>query len=182
MITPSPYHNKALKTKAFVLGCDPTAFDKDRNRIEFEYVFGIGKDKRYFAGINSNLVELGLSRESVYVQNLVTDYQEKETAKNPKWHDTAQQYIKHRKAEFDAIDPGRTIPVFLTSELLYKVLLNDGEIQMKPSELYNSVTDFFIPANRNKLFRPLVPLYRHPAYSMKNKPEYAKRVTSILNF
>lgn len=94
----------------------------------------------------------------------------------------ALKYIKARKEEFDNIDKSGKLPVFLTSELLYKVLLNEGEIPLKPTDLYNSESDFFIPAYKNKLSRPLVPLYRHPAYSMKNKQEYAKRVTSIFNF
>lgn len=181
MNPPHPYHNKANKTKAFVLGCDPTAF-KEGIRQDFEYVFGIKKDKRYFASINANLRSLSLDLECVYVQNLLTAYQDYVTSDHPNWKEEAQKYVKARKAEFDSIDNSGKLPVFLTSELLYKVLLNDGEIPMKPTELYNSETDFFIPANRNKLSRPLIPLYRHPAYSMKNKPEYAKRVTSIFNF
>jgi len=182
VLFPKHYCNKALKTKAFVLGCDPTAFDKDGKRIEFEYVFGIGKDKRYFAGINSNLVELGLSRESVYVQNLVTDYHEKETAKNDKWPSIARQYISERKAEFDNIDPSNKIPVFLTSDLLYKVLLNEGETLLSPADLYNSENAYFIHAENNKLSRPLIPLYRHSAYSLKKQAKFVDRVIKYFKF
>lgn len=182
MNPPSHYHNKAVKTKAFVLGCDPTAFDKEGKRIEFEYVFGIKKDKRYFAGINANLIGLGLDQESVYIQNLITDYQDKVSGDNPNWNEQALKYIKSRKEEFDTIDKSVKLPVFLTSELLYKVLLNEGEIPKKPSELYNSESDFFIPADKNKLSRPLVPLYRHPAYSLKNQNKFADRVIKAFNF
>jgi len=163
MNPPSHYHNKAVKTKAFVLGCDPTTFKNDI-RLNFDYVFGIKKDKRYFAGINTNLRSPGLDIESVYVQNLITAYQDFVTTDHPNWKEEALKYIKARKEEFDTIDKSGTLPVFLTSELLYKVLLNDGEIPMKPTELYNSENDFFIPANKNKLSRPLVPLYRLHAY------------------
>lgn len=84
MNPPSHYHNKAVKTKAFVLGCDPTAF-KDGIRLDFDYVFGIKKDKRFFAGINANLKSLGLELECVYVQNLITDYQDFVTSDHPNW-------------------------------------------------------------------------------------------------
>lgn len=181
MNPPSPYHNKAIKTKAFVLGCDPTAF-KEGIRRDFEYVFDIKKDKRYFVGINTNLKSLRLDLECVYVQNLITAYQDFVTSDHPNWKEEALKYVKARKEEFDTIDNLGKLPVFLTSELLYKVLLNEGEIQMKPIELYNSINNFFIPANKNKLSRPLVPLYRHPAYSLKNQNKFADRVIKAFNF
>lgn len=112
---PKPYCTDLRKIKAFVLGCDPTGFDKKRNRLIFEYVFNIGgKDKRYFAGILSNLKKLELSLNDVYVQNLITDYQDEESSKNKKWLETAKTYIPARKKEFDAIDKEGKIPVFLT--------------------------------------------------------------------
>jgi hypothetical protein len=92
------------KIRSFVLGCDPTAFDKNKERLEFEYVFDLGKDKRYFKGVIDNLELIGLKVEDIYVQNLVTDYQEKETSKNKAWKQTALGYIASRKAEFDQLD------------------------------------------------------------------------------
>jgi hypothetical protein len=180
MNSPKPYPNKANKLKAFVLGCDPTAF-KDGKLIEFEYVFGIKKDKRYFAGINANLNLLGLDQECVYIQNLVTEPQDKESGKNTKWNEEAAKHIKLRKKEFDNIDPTRKLPVFLTSELLYNVLLNDNVKRKTPFEIY-SATEVALPAEDNKMGRPLVALYRHYNYSMISKPEYARQLIQKFKF
>jgi hypothetical protein len=180
MNSPKPYHNTSNKLKAFVIGCDPTAF-KDGERLEFEYVFGIKKDKRYFAGINANLNLLGLDQEYVYIQNLVTEPQDEETGKNKKWKGEAVKQIKLRKEEFDRFDPSCKLPVFLTSELLYDVLLNEDIKRKTPSEIYSSI-EVVIPAEENKLSRPLVALYRHFNYSMKNKPEYARRLIEKFKF
>jgi hypothetical protein len=180
MNAPLPFHGNAQPLKAFVLGCDPTAFDKNKNLLQFEYVFDIGCDERYFAGVLANLKEIGLNLEDIYVQNLVTDYQEKETSTNIAWKENAEAIIPARKDEFDKIDPSKKLPVFLTSELLYKVLLNGDEKRKKAGELYAS-DEVEIPAEKNKLGRPLIALYRHRAYSLKQHPAYLERVRNFLS-
>jgi hypothetical protein len=187
MNAPSPHPNKASKLKAFVLGCDPTAFTKEekvkkeeeRKPIPFNVVFELDKGMKYFGGINANLIEVRLSIDEVYVQNMIADYQNEETAKNKKWKETAKDNIDLRKAEFDKEDPGHTIPVLLTSSHLYDVLLNDNEKRNSPKDIYNSISEVFIPANKNKLCRPLVPFYRHYKYSMKNQPAYAAKLVKL---
>ncbi|BAX82350.1 hypothetical protein [Labilibaculum antarcticum] len=174
MKEPKPFCSNTDNIKAFVLGCDPTAFDKTGNRLEFEYVFDLGNDERYFKGVIDNLEQISLSIEKVYVQNLVTDYQKEETSKNKNWHQTAQEYIAIRKQEFDNLDPSGTTPVFLTSEVLYKVLINPDEKKYKASQLYNSPELLPIPAISNLLGRPLIPLYRHWNYNLKKWPQYSK--------
>jgi len=67
------------KIKAFVLGCDPTNFSDIGKTVELDYVFGIGRDHRYFSGILSNLQLLGLHLEDLYIQNLVIEYSDEET-------------------------------------------------------------------------------------------------------
>jgi hypothetical protein len=183
MSNPSPYHNKSNPLKAFVLGCDPTAFDKAGKQREFEYVFGITKDKRYFTGINANLKLLGLDQDSVYIQNLITKPQDYETAKNTKWKEEALKHIHSRKTEFDDIDPSGVLPVFLTSKLLYDVLLNEGETNYTPIELYSLITTIPVPADKNKLNRPLIPLFRHPIYSIRStqQNEYRDHLIKYLN-
>jgi hypothetical protein len=182
MSTPSPYHNKSNPLKAFVLGCDPTAF-KDKVLVPLKTVFGIGQDGRYFAGIKANLKQLNIGMEDIYVQNLIPEYRLQESSKDPTgWINDAQQYIPDRIKEFDGIDPTRTIPVFLTSELLYKALLNEGQIPQKPIDIYSDKNDVFIHPAQNKLFRPLIILYRHPAYSLKNQKEYSARLLKYFGF
>ncbi len=182
MIIPKPYINEINSIKAFVLGCDPTAFDKNKNLIKFEYVFGILKDKRYFAGINSSLGKIGLDQECVYIQNLITNYQDKVTADNKRWKDIAKEEIEPRKLEFDRFDPEHKLPVFITSKLLYDVLLNENEVCYTAKELYQLKTEIPILPEKNKLYRPLIPLFRHPAYMLSNhkQTEYVKRLNIYL--
>jgi hypothetical protein len=172
MKIPKPYFSPNNHIKAFVLGCDPTAFDKDKKLLQFEFVFDLNNensDKRYFSGISANLECIGLNLERIYVQNLITDYLDKYTAENKDWKGIAIQYIETRKQEFDTIDPTGTIPVLLTSGLLYEVLLNEDQTKYSPKEIYQLKTAIPISSESNKLGRPLIPLFRHFHYSLANK-------------
>lgn len=171
--------------KAFVLGCDPTAFYTDTSGeklpLVFKTVFDIdGSDDRYFSGIRINLQELDMQYETdVYVQNLVVEYQPEETSRNKNWNREALKNIAPRKLEFDAVDPAGRVPVFLTSERLYKVLMNEGEPLLTATELYHQ-DNVVIPAEKNKLGRPLIALYRHPRYHSKNQKPYFAKVRKAL--
>jgi len=181
MNRPKPFCTDTNKIKAFVLGCDPTAFDKNQNRLEFEFVFDLGNDERYFAGILANLEQVDLSVDDIYVQNLVSEYQDDETSKNEQWQQTARACISERKKEFDRLDPERRMPVFLTSEELYKVLLNPEEKKVKAVQLYNFPEFLPILAESNLLGRPLIPLYRHWNYNLKKWPEYSEQVKCLFD-
>lgn len=178
---PPPAAWKVANPRAFVLGCDPTAYytdaDGKRYPLVFKHVFDLGgPDLRYFSAINNNLLELGLDYETdIYVQNMVVDYQPDETTKNKNWNNEALKSIEQRKKEFDDVDPTGRVPVFLTAERLYKVLMNAGEPLLTAKELYEQEI-VMIPAVKNKLGRPLIALYRHPRYNYKNQEPYFKRV------
>lgn len=174
MKPPKPHIPPKEFIKAFVLGCDPTAFGADGNHREFEFVFDLKGDKRYFASILKNLEAVGLCLDCIYVQNLVPDYQAKETAKNKNWPAIAAHEIPLRKQELDAIDPSGKLPVFLTSQHLYKVLLNDDLKPKTPAALYAEASP--IPASENKFGRPLVALYRHYKYAVIKYPEYQEMI------
>jgi len=206
MNTPKPFKNTGV-LRAFVLGCDPTAFSKkdmkdfkegtkkaeERKAKELKVVFDLrvnetGEwigDKRYFTGIKANLEALNLKMENIYVQNMVTEFQSYLTSEKPdEWVAEAVKYRDARKVEFDDIDPTNKVPVFLTSYLLYKVLIKpkNGEKLKTAAELYKSGVIAIIPAEDNYLGRPLVPLFRHTAYSSKNeiRKEYFDRVKKEL--
>jgi hypothetical protein len=180
-MTPKPYDFNLPNIKAFVLGCDPTAFNRNHKRLEFEIVFGLEiEDNPYVKGILNNLNLIGIALNGIYVQNLITEYQEFESSKNKEWMKTASVSIPSRKEEFDKIDPFKTITVFLTSELLYKVLLIEGQPKHKAIEFYESPELIPIPAEANKLGRPLIPLYRHPLYNLKSWPDYNLKVISLI--
>lgn len=192
---PSPYFNKEINLKAFVLGCDPTAFTKndhknfktgkinadDRLPIIFDTVFDLNNGLKYFSGINVNLEELGLKyKEDIYVQNLVPEYQKEETSKNKQWKTIAISKIPDRQKEFDEIDRSGKLPVFLTSALLYKVLLKNKKNHKTPGELYNPDGEIIIPASENRLARPLIPLFRHYNYSLSEHTEYKEKLIGLL--
>lgn len=181
MNTPKPFCTNQQNIKAFVLGCDPSAFDKNGNRLEFEYVFDLGNDERYFKGVIKNLNQIGLSLDEVYIQNLISDYQEEETSKNKEWFQLAQSYIEDRKLEFNKMDPSGKLPVLMTSEVLYKALLQETEQLIKASELYSNPEILPIAANQNLLERPLIPLYRHWNYNLDKWPQYSKHVKSLFS-
>jgi hypothetical protein len=182
MNIPEPFIGNSEKLKAIVLGCDPTAFNKNKIRIKFDTVFGLGgNDLRYFAGIQSNLLSIGINLEEIYVQNLITEYQKYESSKNKEWHITSQKFISARVTEFDTIDPMRILPVLLTSELLYKALLNNGEKRIAAKDFYNGKVSIPITPDQNKLYRPLIPFYRHRKYNLRNQGEYVRKLQSIFS-
>ena len=88
--------------------------------------------------------------------------------------------IAQRKKEIDNVDPSGRVPVFLTAERLYKVLMNAGEPLLPAKELYKQES-VMIPADKNKLDRPLIALYRHPKYHNSKQGAYFNSVKSALN-
>jgi len=177
---PKPYCENQAAIKAFVLGCDPTAFDKNGKRLSFDYVFDLDNDLRYFAGVLRNLEFLDIFLKDIFVQNLVIKYQEQETSKNKGWKVLALNVIPERKKEFDAIDNSKQVPVFLTSEVLYKVLLLPNEVEYKAFELYNLKAPVPISPDQNLLQRPLFPLYRYFRYKLDKHSTYANYVKTLL--
>lgn len=179
--SPNSFCFNRSKVKAIVLGCDPTNFSDKGKPIRLNYVFGIGEDNRYFSDILSNLQLIDLHLEDVYIQNLVADYQKEETSANKEWKQIAIKSIEERKIEFDYIDKNRNIPVFLTSELLYKVLLVSDAQNHKAEEFYSMEAPLPIPASNNLLNRPLLPLYRHFRYKLNEHKSYLSYLQSFFH-
>lgn len=177
---PKPFCFNPKQVKAFVLGCDPTNFSDKGSTVILDYVFGIGQGNRYFKDILRNLNQIGLHLEDIYIQNLIPDYLEEETSRNRHWQAKAKGFISERKKEFDRIDKKGEKPVFLTSEVLYEVLLLPGESKIKATELYSFKGTIPIPPEDNMLQRPLIPLYRHQNYILRKHPNYLKHIKSIM--
>ncbi len=196
---PKTYWNKAKdpkKVKAVYLGCDPT--NKVKN-IQFDYAFAHGSNnpgfKRFVILHTKQLEAIGLDWESVYTQNLCQNYFMEETSKNKIWKEAAiKVWIPVLKAELDNLFDS-SISVLLTSQLLLDVLLNEDllERNKRPTKydaanFYKRETEIPVPANQNKLERPLIPLYRgrNPktgeSYLLTNisNADYAKLVTQLL--
>lgn len=177
-MTPKAYFKDLNKIRAFVLGCDPTAIEGKEQKW-FEFVFDIGGDRRYFSSIQKNLEILGLEMNDIYVQNLITAYQAQESTKNTEWYTTAKNFIHDRKSEFDTIDSSQKVPVFLTSYMLYKVLLKHNVELRTAKELYSNWESVPIPSDSNLLNRPLIPLFRHSHYLLSKWPEYVKHIREV---
>jgi len=178
---PKPFCFNKSKVKAFVLGADPTNFSKDNNRVELYFTFGIGQNPNYLRKMLLDLNQVGLHLEDLYIQNLLPEYQEKETAKNKIFKLKASENAKLIAGEFNKIDPSKMIPVFITSEDVYKAVLNEDAEKLKAEELYNLETEIPIPSNRNKLKRPIIPLFRHDKYRYTKWPGYKKHVMNLIS-
>ena len=176
------------KVKAIYLGCDPTNTNKN---IQFEYAFSHGcMDKGFVAFRKKHLKqlnEIGLSWETVYTQNLCKNYFRSETSKNKIWKQAAEMWIDVLKEELDELF-STEIPVLLTSQLLLDALLFEQKrpIRYDALEFYELRTPIPVPANENKLMRPLIPVYRgvngrtRVPYRLENYPEYANKIREIV--
>src|SRR5260221_665754 len=119
---PKSYCENSKNVRAIVLGCDPS----NQHSHKLKYAFGITTKvprlRGFFRAIESNLDEIGLSKKVVYVQNLCQNYFTRETEKNSLWNTAAEIWIPFLKNELAAFPD--SIPVLLTAEGLYKLLLN----------------------------------------------------------
>jgi len=168
---PSPFCYNQKTFKAFVLGADPSNFSLGGEETKVLHtVFGIGEgDTRYFDQILKNLKAVGLSKEDVYVQNLVQKYLTFETSKKPKvWKKIAKDWIPILKGEIDSIDPLGKKPVLVTAEIIFMVLFEKKEIQeIGAQELYKKGPTMDIQKFKNNLLeRSVFPFYRHKNYSL----------------
>lgn len=179
---PTPFYFNPNQVRVIVLGADPSNFSDKGERKILTKVFGIGDgDSRYFQGILKNLKEVGLDFESIYVDNLIQDYLDFESSDYKLWEPIARKNIPDCLARLDSIDKKRKLPVFLTTEVLYKVLINTQPISA--AEIYTQPELIPIPAEANELKRPLIPFYRHQDYSMliQKWNLYRLRIMKILS-
>lgn len=178
-MNPKPFCFNKSQVKAFVLGADPTNYSDKGNRAELTYAFGIGQNPNYFRAILNNLNLLDIHLEDVYIQNLLSGYQDKETGKNKLFIEEAKVNAKLVASEFNKVDPSKKIPVFLTAEDIYKALMKNGENMFSAELIYKLMTELPIKASSNLLDRTLIPLYRHTKYDLSKWPNYLKHIKTI---
>ncbi|MFI5252574.1 MAG: hypothetical protein ACHQQQ_09125 [Bacteroidota bacterium] len=180
---PKPYPDNPYGTKAILLGCDPS----NNHCHDFRYVFALQSSHPKFKQFKSrwmkNLEAIGLSWNTVYIQNLCRNYFTEESSKNKIWAEVAELWIPILKKELEQFDTN--VPVLLTSDLLYKVLLCENAVQRKASDFYHCLPEVTvpIPSEYNKLCRPLIPFYRHYRYDItaKTNEPYKKAVEKIIH-
>lgn len=176
-----PFCFNKNQVKAFVLGADPTNFSAGGNPAELLYAFGIGQDARYFSKILENLKRIGLHLEDLYIQNLLPEFQDKQTTENKNYEKAAGGNTYAIAAEFDRIDPSKNLKVFLTAEKVYKAVIKEGKIIKQYGTFYNLETDIPIPASDNLLGRPLIPFFRHEDYDLVHWPKYESFLRDLLH-
>lgn len=175
MAPPNPYCLSPERVRAIVLGTDPSNVEGRT----FSYVFDLDPSKpgddRYFKGIEDNLSLIGLTMRDIYVQNVCQNYFEKETGEQEKdWKKAAKVWIPYLKKELDA-NFDKNIPVIATAEIIMKVLLKDGVKPAAAKSIYSAKHKIPFAKSSNKLGRPLVPIYRHFQYTLKDEKWKAYR-------
>jgi hypothetical protein len=103
-----------------------------------------------------------------------------ETSKNKEWKRVAQENTSLCLARLDLVDKKRKIPVFVTAEVIYKVLLNDGVKRKSAKELYAESSLIPIPPNENKLLRPMIPFFRHQDYLLSKHNSYKEKIRRLI--
>jgi len=179
-MNPKPFRFNKSRIKAIVLGADPTNQSDHGVRAELIFAFGIGQDPRYFKPILDNLNVLGLHLEDVYIDNLLSGYQEIVTGKNKQFIEKAREHCPEFVRKLNRAVPDKTIPVFITAHVIYKVLLKDGVKVSSAMDLYDLKPGIPVPAGKNLLGRPLIPLFRHNDYRLNKKKEYAAYLNKCL--
>ncbi|MBL7960903.1 hypothetical protein JNL27_11765 [bacterium] len=180
---PSPFCISPESVRAIVLGADPSTKDGKT----FSYVFDLDpnnpSDDRYFKGIEDNLKLVGLTMSDIYVQNVCQNYFLKETGEQQKdWEKAAKVWIPYLKKELDA-NFDKDVPVIATAEIIMKALLKDGVELASAKSIYSAKYKIPFSKSSNKLGRPLIPIYRHFQYTLKEKKwnDYKNRVTEYLD-
>lgn len=174
--------------KAIYLGCDPSNNHSTKLPFAFAHESGFKVFNSFIKSHTEQLEQIGLNWNCVYSQNLCRNYFEKETYKNQIWKRAANEFwidqLKVELAQFDT-----KIPVLLTSQILLEVLGLDGYENILAPDFYECRVDIPIPANKNKLNRGLIPIYRGKSpkfkvnYHLKNEEwkEYRLRILKYLN-
>ncbi|MCB0824019.1 MAG: hypothetical protein KDC09_15080 [Bacteroidales bacterium] len=179
---PKPFYFNKSNIKAIVLGADPTNYSYHAKQVNLQYAFGIGQDPRYFQGILENLNLLGLHLEDIYIDNLMTGYQGQETSKNKNFATAARQHVPELKKRLYKIKNSKNLPVFITAYDIYKALLKDGEKVLTAHALYSLESEIPIPAEKNLMGRPLIPLFRHDDYKLESRTDYKNYLLGYLNY
>ncbi|MBL7994624.1 hypothetical protein JNM05_04560 [bacterium] len=183
---PEPFCEKPDNVRAIVLGTDPSY--KLKRGIEFnklQYVFELDRYKEgpsnpYFDSILENLKLIGLDLSSVFVENICRNYFTKVTYENDIWKEAAEIWIPRLKDELDRRFSDKNIPVLMTTEIIYHVLVKEAVGIRTARDLYKIESAVPILPEQNKLGRNLIPLYRHYEHKLKRHTEFKDRVKKLL--
>lgn len=176
---PCEFVKKRKDVKAIILGADPSNFSNSGETVKIKTVFDLGgNDERYFRSILTNIKDVGLNLENVYVQNLVRNFMTEETAKNKFWLDFVEVWKPLLKQDIDIFNPGKNIPVFATAECILNALLNPDVKKIPAKEFFEKC--IVIKPEQNYMKRTIIPCFRRH-YSYKYYLDYIKYINKILS-
>jgi hypothetical protein len=180
---PKPFYIDLSKVKGIIIGADPSNFSNHGITRELDTVFGLEDiNSQYFRSIIKNLKEVGLDFSDIYVQNLVYNYCNKVTDKNPFWYDFAKYWKPELKDELDGFFP-HDIPVFITSNKVFCTLTKEFGIK-RPKNYYDYYDNgTILKENSNYLSRKLIPFFRYTKYNLSNSnwPNQIKAIKKLVN-
>jgi hypothetical protein len=159
-----PEAHKPNSVKAIVLGADPTndGVPKNKGLKKLDCVFGIGMSEfeRWYFGLQQiNLSAIGLSKDTVYVQNVCRNYFTCQTKENKNWYRVASLWVKFLKEEIKSID--KNIPVLATCEEVF-TMLTKRKAPFK--DIYG--LECKLPFYSDDLQRDVFPLFRGRSYML----------------
>lgn len=168
--------------KAIYLGCDPSNKHSETLPYVFAQESGLKIFNSFIKAHTEQLEQIGLDWNCVYTQNLCRNYFTYETAVNPIWFDAAKIWLPILKEELDSIFPA-SIPLLMTAEALYKILLLADVKNHKAKNLYTDNTLVPIPPEDNFLERQMIPLYRGGKgyYNLDKWEKYRTHVRILLS-
>jgi len=177
--TPHEHGGKLKKTRAIIIGTDPSNYDDKGKTLIMSHAFDLQNPKtRYWDEIHNNIKYLGLDKTSVYMQYLVRNYMKKATGENSYWYEFAEIWKSMLKDDLDKFDPERKLPVLALSEFVVTALLNDPEKHNIPSAKYYE-KNIIIEPSENYLERVIIPCFKgNLIYA--NYPSYVKYIKQFL--
>jgi len=177
----TPHENavKPKKTRAIILGTDPSNFDDKGKTFVMSHAFDIQNPKsRYWQFIFDNVKYLGLDKTSVYMQYLVRNYMNKITRDNGYWYEFAEIWKSMLMEDLDKFDPERKFPVLALSEFVITALLNEPDKHNIPFDKYYE-QNIIIQPEENYLERRLIPCFTE-TMSYSNNPAFVKFIREFI--
>ena len=157
---PQAYNGKS-KTKAILLGADPTnnGVKTDSGLKKLDFVFGInGKYENDFFSLQSiNLSAIDLTKDDCYIQNVCQNYFIEQTTENHTWFETAGIWKQYLMEELDAFDTD--IPLLATSNEVFTFLTG---LKGPYTKIYSM--EIQTPVYSVDFKRNVFPLFRGRAY------------------
>ena len=177
--TPHETAGKLKKTRAIIIGTDPSNYDDRGKTLVMSHAFDMQNPKsKYWMEIFNNIKYLGLDKTSVYMQYLVRNYMNKVTRENGHWYDFAEIWKSMLKEDLDKFDPEMKLPVLALSDFVVTALLNNPDQHNIPFDKYYE-QNIIIQPEENYLERKIIPCFiENLQYA--NNPAFVKHIKQYI--